>query len=55
MLSYSKILHILFLKVSFHTDKYCQILTLIHEKMIFMESIYHLEGIEIIPLGSFFS
>lgn len=53
MLISSMILHILSWKISFHTDKYCQVHMLIHEN-IFTEHIYRLEGTDRILLDSFF-
>lgn len=44
-LIYNEILHISSLKMSFHTDRYCQILISIHKHMILIEHIHHLEGI----------
>lgn len=50
-LIYNEILHISSLKMSFHTDRYCQILISIHKHMISIEHIHLLKGIYRIMLG----
>lgn len=45
MLIYNEILHILYLKISFHIDGHCQILISVYEHMIIIKHIHRLEGI----------
>lgn len=52
MLIRNKILQVSPLKVSFHTDRYCQILIQLYKHRILIEHIHHLKGIYRIILDS---